>query len=150
MDYKQFIDQQIDHIKQTVGSEKAINALSGGGDSSTVTVLAHRALGDRLKTVFIDSGLMRKDEPHLQKNHPDTRRKPMPLRPNAKTPCHHQIRLTHHRKQQRAANQILAALLLYNLLMPFSGVALLYDIPVCPAAGPVTCRVSSVSSREGP
>jgi GMP synthase (glutamine-hydrolysing) len=63
MDYKRFIDQQIDHIKQTVGGEKAINALSGGVDSSTVTVLAHRALGDRLKTVFIDSALMRKDEP---------------------------------------------------------------------------------------
>jgi GMP synthase (glutamine-hydrolysing) len=63
MDYKSFIDQQIDHIKQTVGSEKAINALSGGVDSSTVTVLAHRALGDQLKTVFIDSALMRKDEP---------------------------------------------------------------------------------------
>ncbi len=63
MNYKRFIDQQIDHIKQTVGGEKAINALSGGVDSSTVTVLAHRALGDRLKTVFIDSALMRKDEP---------------------------------------------------------------------------------------
>ena len=63
MDYKSFIDQQIDHIKQTVGGEKAINALSGGVDSSAVTVLGHRALGDRLKTVFVDSALMRKDEP---------------------------------------------------------------------------------------
>lgn len=44
MDYKQFIDQQIDYIKQTVGSEKAINALSGGVDSSTVTPLPHDKL----------------------------------------------------------------------------------------------------------
>jgi len=63
MDYKGFIEEQIACIKQTVGQEKAINALSGGVDSSTVTVLGHRALGDRLKTVFVDSALMRKGEP---------------------------------------------------------------------------------------
>ncbi|MBW2706385.1 MAG: ExsB family transcriptional regulator, partial [Deltaproteobacteria bacterium] len=39
-----------------------INALSGGVDSSTVTMLGHRALGDRLKTVFIENGLMREGE----------------------------------------------------------------------------------------
>ncbi|MHC4069244.1 MAG: GMP synthase (glutamine-hydrolyzing) [Planctomycetota bacterium] len=63
MDYKKFIDEQIAQIKQTVGSEKAINALSGGVDSSLVTVLAHKAIGDQLKTVFVDNALMRKDEP---------------------------------------------------------------------------------------
>jgi GMP synthase (glutamine-hydrolysing) len=63
MDCKQFIREQIAEIKKTVGTESAINALSGGVDSSTVTVLGHRALGDRLRTVFIDSALMRKDEP---------------------------------------------------------------------------------------
>jgi len=63
MDYKKFIDEQIAQIKQTVGSEIAINALSGGVDSSLVTVLAHKALGDQLKTVFVDNALMRKDEP---------------------------------------------------------------------------------------
>lgn len=63
MDYKKFIEEQIAYIKQTVGKEKAINALSGGVDSSTVTVLGHRALGDQLKTVFVDNALMRKAEP---------------------------------------------------------------------------------------
>jgi len=63
MDYRKFIEEQISHIRQTVGKEKAINALSGGVDSSTVTVLGHRAISDQLKTVFIDNDLMRKDEP---------------------------------------------------------------------------------------
>ena len=63
MDYKKFINEQIAEIKKTIGSGKAINALSGGVDSSTVTVLAHRAIGDHLKTVFIDNALMRDGEP---------------------------------------------------------------------------------------
>jgi GMP synthase (glutamine-hydrolysing) len=63
MDYEQFIDEQVAELKQTIGQEKAINALSGGVDSSVVTVLGHRALGDKLRTVFIDSALMRQDEP---------------------------------------------------------------------------------------
>jgi GMP synthase (glutamine-hydrolysing) len=63
MDCRKFVEEQIAHIKQTVGDAKAINALSGGVDSSLVTVLGHRALGDQLRTVFIDNALMRKDEP---------------------------------------------------------------------------------------
>jgi GMP synthase (glutamine-hydrolysing) len=63
MDCKTFVEEQIAHIKQTVGKATAINALSGGVDSSLVTVLGHRALGERLKTVFIDSALMREGEP---------------------------------------------------------------------------------------
>ena len=63
MDCKKFVDEQIAEIKETVGDAKAINALSGGVDSSLVTVLGHRALGDRLRTVFVDNALMRKDEP---------------------------------------------------------------------------------------
>jgi len=63
MDYKKFIEEQIAYIKQTVGRAKAINALSGGVDSSLVTVLGHRALGDQLRTVFIDNDLMREGEP---------------------------------------------------------------------------------------
>ena len=58
-----FIEEKIEEIKSTVGSEKAISALSGGVDSSACTVLAHRALGSNLKVVFIDDGLMRANEP---------------------------------------------------------------------------------------
>jgi len=63
MDCKKFVEEQIADIKQTVRDAKAINALSGGVDSSLVTVLGHRALGDKLKTVFVDSALMREGEP---------------------------------------------------------------------------------------
>lgn len=63
MDYKKFIEEQIAYIKQTVGDAKAITALSGGVDSSLVTVLGHRALGDRLRTIFVDNALMRRGEP---------------------------------------------------------------------------------------
>jgi GMP synthase (glutamine-hydrolysing) len=63
MDYSRFIDEQVAFLQQTVGSGLAINALSGGVDSSVVTALGHRALGDRLKTVFIDNDLMREGEP---------------------------------------------------------------------------------------
>jgi len=60
---KQFIQDKIDEIKSSVQEGLAINALSGGVDSSTVTMLGHRALGNRLKTVFIENGLMRAGEP---------------------------------------------------------------------------------------
>ncbi|MCL4193280.1 MAG: hypothetical protein KJZ87_16210 [Thermoguttaceae bacterium] len=63
MDYEKFVAEQVESIRQSVGDGLAINALSGGVDSSVVTVLGHRALGDRLKTVFIDNALMREGEP---------------------------------------------------------------------------------------
>jgi len=63
MDYRKFIQEQIADIKRVVAGEKAITALSGGVDSSVTAVLGHRALGDRLKTVFIDNALMRQGEP---------------------------------------------------------------------------------------
>jgi GMP synthase (glutamine-hydrolysing) len=63
MDYRAFVEEQVASLKKEVGQGTAINALSGGVDSSVVTVLGHRALGDRLKTVFIDSALMREGEP---------------------------------------------------------------------------------------
>jgi GMP synthase (glutamine-hydrolysing) len=53
----------VKEIAATVGDGVAINALSGGVDSSVVTMLGHKALGDRLKTYFIDNGLMREGEP---------------------------------------------------------------------------------------
>jgi len=60
---EKFIEQQVSAISDTVGDGLAINALSGGVDSSAVTMLGHRALGDRLKTYFIDNGIMRQGEP---------------------------------------------------------------------------------------
>jgi GMP synthase (glutamine-hydrolysing) len=58
-----FIDEQCRLISEQVGTSKAVNALSGGVDSSVTTMLAHRALGPRLLTYFIDNGLMREGEP---------------------------------------------------------------------------------------
>jgi len=63
MDCKKFTEEQIANIKETVGKAKAINALSGGVDSSLVTVLGHRALGGQMRTIFVDNALMRKGEP---------------------------------------------------------------------------------------
>jgi GMP synthase (glutamine-hydrolysing) len=63
MNVKKFIETQLEEIGKTVGKGKAISALSGGVDSSTCTVLAHRALGSQLKSIFIDNGLMRAGEP---------------------------------------------------------------------------------------
>ena len=60
---EEFVEQAVEEISSTVGNGSAINALSGGVDSSAVTMLGHRALGNRLRTCFIDSGLMRKEEP---------------------------------------------------------------------------------------
>jgi len=57
-----FITEKIKDIQDTVGDGLAINALSGGVDSSTVTMLGHRALGTNLQTVFVENGLMREGE----------------------------------------------------------------------------------------
>ncbi len=59
---ERFINDKVKEIQRAVGDGIAINALSGGVDSSTVTMLGHRALGRRLKTVFIENGLMREGE----------------------------------------------------------------------------------------
>jgi len=58
-----FIKRQVREISAAVGKGVAINALSGGVDSSVVTMLGHRALGPRLRTVFIENGIMREGEP---------------------------------------------------------------------------------------
>jgi len=63
LDTATFIDQKVSEIASIVSDGTAINALSGGVDSSVVTMLGHKALGDNLKTYFIENGLMRKDEP---------------------------------------------------------------------------------------
>ncbi len=60
---KSFIRDQVEQISRAVGDGAAITALSGGVDSSVVTMLGHMALGNRLLAYFIDNGLMRQDEP---------------------------------------------------------------------------------------
>ncbi len=63
MNVEKFVENAIREIREKVGEGKAIIALSGGVDSSVCTVLAHRAIGDRLIPVFVDTGLMREGEP---------------------------------------------------------------------------------------
>jgi GMP synthase (glutamine-hydrolysing) len=58
-----YIAARMADIKTAVDGGLAINALSGGVDSSVVTMLGHRALGKQLRTVFIQNGLMREGEP---------------------------------------------------------------------------------------
>ena len=55
-------DTVIQEIKQKVGNKKVISALSGGVDSSVASVLVHKAVGDQLTCIFVDHGLLRKDE----------------------------------------------------------------------------------------
>jgi GMP synthase (glutamine-hydrolysing) len=58
-----FIDRQIEHIRTTVGeSAQVICGLSGGVDSTVAAVLVDKALGDRLTCIFVDNGLLRKNE----------------------------------------------------------------------------------------
>jgi GMP synthase (glutamine-hydrolysing) len=56
------IEEQIERIREQVGDGRALCALSGGVDSSVAALLVHKAIGDRLTCVFVDHGLMRKNE----------------------------------------------------------------------------------------
>ncbi len=58
-----FIDEKVKAVKDQVGDGKAIIAVSGGVDSMVCAALASKALGKNLLAVFVDTGLMRKDEP---------------------------------------------------------------------------------------
>ncbi|RYE19865.1 MAG: glutamine-hydrolyzing GMP synthase [Sphingobacteriales bacterium] len=57
-----FIQETVERIKNEVGESKVIMALSGGVDSTVAASLIHRAIGDRLYCIFVDNGLLRKDE----------------------------------------------------------------------------------------
>ena len=57
-----FIDESISGIKKQVGKGKVISALSGGVDSAVVATLIHRAVGDQLTCIFVNHGLLRREE----------------------------------------------------------------------------------------
>jgi GMP synthase (glutamine-hydrolysing) len=57
-----FISESMARIKEQVGDGKVINALSGGVDSSVVAMLIHRAIGDQLTCIFVNNGLLRREE----------------------------------------------------------------------------------------
>ncbi|KQL50998.1 GMP synthase [Heyndrickxia shackletonii] len=57
-----FIELEMQKIRETVGNKKVLCALSGGVDSSVVAVLIHKAIGDQLTCIFVDHGLLRKGE----------------------------------------------------------------------------------------
>lgn len=57
-----FIETQIQSVRNQVGKENVLCALSGGVDSTVVATLLHKAIGDQLQCIFVDNGLLRKDE----------------------------------------------------------------------------------------
>ena len=57
-----FVEDTVEKIREQIGDATAICGLSGGVDSSVAALLVHRAIGDRLTCIFVDHGLLRKDE----------------------------------------------------------------------------------------
>jgi GMP synthase (glutamine-hydrolysing) len=57
-----FISETVESVRKQIGNGLAICALSGGVDSAVAAVLVHRAIGDRLTNIFVDTGLLRKNE----------------------------------------------------------------------------------------
>lgn len=57
-----YLEQQVRQIRERVGDRRVLCGLSGGVDSTVVAVLLHRAIGDQLTCMFIDHGMLRKDE----------------------------------------------------------------------------------------
>ena len=59
---KSFIEESIENIRKTVGNDGVICALSGGVDSTVLAILLHKAIGNQLHCIHVDTGLMRKNE----------------------------------------------------------------------------------------
>lgn len=57
-----YIDREVEYLRERIGEGRAIMAISGGVDSTVCAMLMRRAIGDRLKCVFVDTGLLRKGE----------------------------------------------------------------------------------------
>jgi GMP synthase (glutamine-hydrolysing) len=57
-----FIDSTVDALKEKLGTDKVVLGLSGGVDSSVAGFLLHKAIGDNLHCIFVDNGLLRKNE----------------------------------------------------------------------------------------
>ncbi|MDI7258289.1 MAG: glutamine-hydrolyzing GMP synthase [Thermodesulfobacteriota bacterium] len=70
---RSFIEQAMGELRERIGSGKVICGLSGGVDSTVVALLLHRVIGDRLQCIFVNNGLLRKNEPsqvlHLFRRH---------------------------------------------------------------------------------
>ncbi len=64
-DLQDYIEKTINNIKTTVGKEKVILGLSGGVDSSVAAMLIHKAIGNQLTCIFVDTGLLRQNEADL-------------------------------------------------------------------------------------
>ena len=62
LDPRAFIDAQVKEIREQVGNDAVILGLSGGVDSTVTAMLVHKAVGDRLHCIFVDHGLLRKNE----------------------------------------------------------------------------------------
>ncbi|MGF3522193.1 MAG: glutamine-hydrolyzing GMP synthase [Candidatus Bathyarchaeia archaeon] len=62
---KEFIENSLKEIRETVGNRKVISACSGGVDSTVTTYLVHKAVGKKLLAIFIDDGLRREGEPEF-------------------------------------------------------------------------------------
>lgn len=63
-----YIENEIAYIREKIGENKALMAISGGVDSAACALLMHRAIGDQLKCVFVDNGLLRTGEVELVLN----------------------------------------------------------------------------------
>ena len=61
-EWQAFIDETVAEIRQTVGQDRTVVALSGGVDSAAVAALGHQALGDKLSAIYVDTGFMRQGE----------------------------------------------------------------------------------------